>query len=613
MKDPIVTINPSVRQPGECKDVPLSTVLAHFKNKDKHNIQDLRDEDDPDKQNKMKLELPVVIFGGKFSERKNSALEEASGLVVLDFDCKSKSESEKIETILQNDKYILSYFSSTRGLGWKALIQIPKVESDTEYKKYWYAIDRRYPDVDAACKDICRACFYTYDPDLVYNDDAEVFNEQKAPSMQKATQKVSQSTNYAKVNKALNVIRNAKVGERHNKILAASRLCGGWVGSGEVDYQEAQRLLENEARKKDPDDFTTNKRAIEDGLEHGMKEPFTKEEEGDLFRMERLEEKFDKIYWTLDDVWDEVESAYEIGIDEGYKTGYSNVDEIYSLHLGYTTYVYGAAFSGKSQVWFDFLKNYSFRYGMKHAIFSPETGSAKDIFVKLIEMVVGKDFYQRYDNKMSKETLEEARDFVDEHFIIIDPGMETMNLDDIIASCEMIERVYNMKMHTLTVDPWNDLHHDMEDQNFRQDLYLEEALKKVRKAAHHNHWHICIITHARDQAMKSSNGVQYYPPATFREVAGGQAWSRRGFMMSSIWRPNSDLDNIDGIEIEGNETFWIQQKYKPEWAGEKGKAVLRYEPERHRYYTGTGALKKYAILDTEQEAEQKYVDTEVPF
>lgn len=615
MRDPIVTINPSVRQPDECEHVKLSQVLSHFKNKDKHNIQDLREEEDRDKQNEMKLSLPVVIFGGKFSSRKNSDLEQASGLVVLDFDCKSQAESEKVETILSNDKYIYAYFSSTRGLGWKALIQIPKVENDEEYKKYWYAIDDRYPDVDAACKDICRACFYSHDPNLVVNHDAEVFTETREANLQKASQKVSRSTNYSLLNRAANLIRNAEIGERHNTILRASRLAGGWVAAGRVDYQEAQRILENEAMKKDPDDFETNKRAVSDGLDHGMQQPLPKQEEQQILSKERIKEKFDKIYWSLEDTKDEIISKFELGIEEGYKTGYKEVDELYNMHLGYTSYIYGPSFSGKSQIWFDFLKNFSMRYNMKHVVFSPETGSATDVFIKIIEMAAGADFYDQYDNKMSQGRLEKAMQFVNEHFIIIDPGMKAMDLDDIIASCEMIERVYDMKIHTLTIDPWNDLNHDMSDYNYRDDRYLEDALRKLRVVSHVNNWHITVITHAKDQAVQVKDGVRYYPPATFREVAGGQTWSRRGFMMSSVWRPPKGLDELDGIELEGNETFWIQQKYKPEWAGSKGRAMLRYDPKKHCYYTGVGKLRTYAKLDKDgqKEVEQTYVETEAPF
>lgn len=605
----MITINPSIREPNKCEHVELSKVLGHFKNKDKHGIEQLRALEDKEAQNKRKIELPIVIFGGTFESRNNKSLIESSGLMVLDFDCESEAESEKIHNRIKDDEYIHAYFQSTRGLGWKALVRIPKVKDDAEYKLYWNAIEQYFPNVDSACKDISRACFYSYDPNLKYFPNSKVWDKKRNPNIQKASQKVSKGTNYSLINKALNVIRRAQVGERHNKILAASRLCGGWVASGRVDYQEAQRLLEQEAYQADPNDFKTNKRAITDGLDHGMRDPIDEEQ---FFQEERIEEKFDKIYWTLSDVADEVLAKFEDGIDEGYTVGYAEVDNLYKMYLGYTSYVYGAAFSGKSLVWFDFLKNLSFRYNMRHAIFSPETGSAADVHIKLVEMVAGADFYDNHDNKMSKEAFEKAKEFVDEHFIVIDPGIESMTLDDLIASCEMIERVYNTKLHTLTIDPWNDLDHDMSDQNYREDKYLEDALKKLRVQAHFNNWHICVITHTRDQAFVGEGTKKYQPPATFREVAGGQTWSRRGFMMSSVWRPPNWLDELDDMQLEGNETFWIQQKYKPEWAGNRGQAILKYDAKRHCFYTGKNALKRYADLSNDKESQQNYSE-DVPF
>ena len=604
-----VTVNPNIREPNKCEHVDLSKVLAHFKNSDKHGIEDLRALEDKEQQNKRKIELPAVVFGGTFETRNNKGLIEASGLMILDFDCESEAESEKIRDRIDRDEYIHAYFRSTRGLGWKALVRIPKVKDDSEYKLYWYAIEDYFPNVDSACKDIARACFYSYDPDLKYRPQSKVWDTKKNPNLQKASEKVSKSTNYSLVNRALNVIRRASVGERHNKILAAARLCGGWVASGKVDYQEAQRLLEQEAYQADPDDFKTNKRAITDGLDHGMRDPL---DEDKFFAEERIEEKFDKIYWTLSDVTDELLAKYEDGLDEGYTVGYSEIDELYKLYLGYTTYIYGASFSGKSQIWFDFLKNLAFRYNMRHVVFSPETGDASDIYVKLIEMVAGADFYDTYKNKMDKDTFHKVKDFVDEHFIVVDPGTKSMTLDDLIASCEMIERVYNTKIHTLTIDPWNDLMHYMDDHNFREDKYLEQALRKLRVQAHFNNWHICVITHTRDQAFEGSGNKKYQPPATFREIAGGQAWSRRGFMMASVWRPPAWMEEYDDMRLDGNETFYIQQKYKPEWAGSRGVGILRYDTKKHCYYEGKGAIKKYAVLDKDKQSQQTYSE-EVPF
>ena len=604
-----VTINPSVRQPSECEHVDLSQILSRFKNNDKNGLEKLR-ESDPEEQQRLKMQLPVVVFQGTFTERKNSGLIQASGLMILDFDCYSQAESDKIKNQLSGDEYVLSYFKSTRGFGYKALIRIPVVESDKEYKQYWNAVEKRYSNVDPACKDICRACFFTYDPELVYNPKAKVWDQKESDNIQRASKKVSRNTNYSLINKALNVIRRAGVGERHNKILAASRLCGGWVASGKVDYQEAQRLLEQEALAIDPKDFDTNKKAVSDGLDHGMRDPL---DDDKFFQEERIEEKFDKIYWTLSDVKDEIDSKYEVGLEQGYKTGYSDVDKLYNLHLGYTSYIYGASFSGKSLVWFDIIKNMSYRYGMKHVVFSPETGSATDVHIKLIELVAGGDFYDSGYGKIRPDELKEAKRFVDEHFIVIDPGMETMTLDDLIASCEMIERVFNTKIHTLTIDPWNDLYHDMSDHNFRDDQYLEKQLRKLRVTAHFNNWHITVITHTRDQAFVGEGIKKYQPPATFREIAGGQAWSRRGFMMTSIWRPPQWMEEFDGITLEGNETFWCQQKYKPEWAGERGITYLRYNAKRKRFYTGRKGLETYANLDPEKESQQNYINENVPF
>lgn len=598
-----VTINPTVRQPVECEHVELSQILARFKSHDKNGIEKLRSMESKDEQNKAKVELPVVVFGGKFTKRSNEGLVEASGLMILDFDCESESESESIRDLLEADEYILSYFRSTRGMGWKALVRIPVVSDDKEYKEYWNAVQNHFPQVDPACKDIARACFFTYDPELVYKPEAKIWDTKESDKLRRVKKSPGRSTDYAIINKALNVIRRATDGEKHRKTLAAARLCGGWVASGKIDYQEAERLLTQEVRYCDFGDLKTKEKAISDGLEHGMRDPIDEEK---FFKEERIEEKFDKIYWTLDEIWEKVEKAYDNGLEDGYTTGYLPVDELYRLHLGYTTYLYGAAFSGKSQVWFDFLKNYSHRHGLKHVIFSPETGDPKDVYTKLIEMEVGKDFYENHGYRMTKDELRSAKDFIDQHFLVIDPEAESMSLDDMIDACEMIERVFNTKIHTVTIDPWNDLYHDMSDDNFRDDKYLEKALRKVRITAHLNNWHICLITHTRDQAFIGEGVKRYQPPATFREIAGGQAWSRRGFMMASVWRPPSWMEEYNSETLEGNETFWIQQKYKPEWAGEKGIAMLRYRPQKHCYYTGKMGIERYADLTPQNEAQQEY-------
>ena len=41
-------------------------------------------------------------------------------------------------------------------------------------------------------------------------------------------------------------------------------------------------------------------------------------------------------------------------------------------------------------------------------VFSPETGGADDIFIELMQIYTGKDFYKDYNNQMSEAEKTEA-------------------------------------------------------------------------------------------------------------------------------------------------------------------------------------------------------------
>lgn len=602
-RDSKVTLCPSIYRPREVKYRSFVTVLQAFWSDEsiKERVENVRNAPDKEAYADAKNELPIVIFGGQFSERNNEGLVRSSGLMVLDFDVHTEYESQKLRGQLEQDEYVYAFFLSTGGLGYRALVKIPEVTSDDEYKTYFYAINERYPNIDGACKDVARASFYTFDPDLVIKDDSKVWTEKREleekKNLKHTQYPINKDNDYTLANRVLNIIRYAVEGERHNKILKASRLMGGYVAAGDIEYHEGERLLKQEAQAIDPKDYRTNEKAVEDGMRDGMKEPVKDDK---TLKKEEKRNELGKIYFTAKDAEPSIFHKYKHGIGEGWTVGYPSVDQIYKIFPGYFTTIYGSSFSGKSLIWFDFLKNLSHRYGLKHCIFSPETGSYDDVFIKLIEMAAERDFYDEYGNQMSEEDLRKAKDFVDRHFIVIDPGEHSLDLETSIEYLQIIERYYNVKVNTFTADPWNDLDHPMHEDNFREDKYLEKAIKKVRLAAHYNDWHICVITHSRDQRLvhDPTDNVKYYPPATFREIAGGQTWSRKGFQMASVWRPPKGLNEINGTKLEGDgsETLWFQQKYKPDWAGEIGVAKLKLDPKRHRFYEEAENGYKYADL-----------------
>ena len=599
-----VTIFKSKNNANDCTYATVNAVLKRFSQVIPE-IEAIRREKDPKKQEELKAALPAVVFQGKFSRRKNDALLVPSGFMILDFDCKTERESDKIREKIKDDPYMYAIFKSVRGIGYKALVRIPAVNSDAEYKRYYYTIKDRYPELDDSGKDISRLCFITSDPDIIINKNSKVW--EKRQEERSLSEPPKTGTDYTKLNQAANIIRAAQEGQRHEKIRNASILAGGWVGSGIVDRGQAERILIDEANRKNPDEPRINEQAVRDGIDYGMGRPLTEEEGSKLIREARTVEEFGKIYYTAQDVWEEIDKRWHQGVGKGYTCGLPSVDEVYKMYLGFYTTFYGPAFSGKSQLWHHYLYYLSRRYGLRHAIFSPETGDTVDLFAELIEIHAQQDFIDRGFGKMTPEKLQEAKDFIGRHFIVIDPQEKDLNFDTMVDTCEMIERYYKTKLHTITIDPWNDLDEDMAEDNFREDKYLKRELKKVRVKARVNNWHICLVTHTRDQALQKTpdGGGLYYPPATFREIAGGQSWSRRGFQMVSVWRPPAKMTTLNDRNLHGDEVFWIQQKFKPKYAGKIGEVVLRYDVKEKRYFE-EGTWTVYPQLEiTEPENEVK--------
>ena len=579
----------------------VSEILERFKT-DKNGIEEMRKLSGDDFQ-KAKVNLPIACFGGQFSKRSRNSIQKGSGLLTLDFDKLKDLDSKRKE--LESKPYIYSVFVSPSGVGLKALVKIPLTTDDKEYKKYYLALSKEIKGIDESGKDISRACFFSYDPKIYINEKATTWDKKHEEEKLKMP-KSQKNNDYHLANRCLNIIRGAMQGERHTKILNASRLMGGYVQAEKIDYNEAVRLLEAEAYHKDPEDFQTNKKAVYDGLEDGMKNPL-KDLEKEL-KSEESELKHGKIYYTLSDVEDEIEELYINGVQRGAEIGFQQ--DKFTIKLGATSYIYAAPFSGKSQIWFEILVNLSCNYGWSHAVFSPETGRASEIFIEIMECYARRDFYKTYNNQMTPEEKKKARDFVDRHFIVLDPKDQVFTIEDFYNYIDIIERVYNTKIHTTTADPFNEFHHDFSKDNNRQDMYIERMLGLIRRNAESTQRHNCIITHVQDQKTeKDSSGLVFYPVPTYRQVAGGQAWSRKGQLMLAVWRPKEGLKDANGFPYEKNSTVLVVQKSKPKGIGETGEVNLFYDAKRHSYYEEIGGTRHYAIRGESKERESVY---EVP-
>lgn len=135
-----------------------------------------------------KERLPFFTFRGVFSRRKKDELLAPSDLFCIDIDHIGGEEAEALKEKMNRDELLGAklLFLSPTGTGLKVVIGLnPHIElqkndegeddvrsADRQIKRVFAAVQfylsKYYPEAsvnnDDACKDICRACFASYDP-----------------------------------------------------------------------------------------------------------------------------------------------------------------------------------------------------------------------------------------------------------------------------------------------------------------------------------------------------------------------------------------------------------------------------------------------------------------
>jgi len=165
------------------KDVPYNVTIEKVFDRIKQGkslpiIQRIRAENNKEKRDLIKRELPCIIFGGVFSERNKNGLVQHSGLMVIDLD-KYKSIEEMNEHLieLKKNKFVLSLFISPSGNGLKGVVSIPICDK-FQHEQYFKSFndDFQIPFWDKSNCNVDRVCYESYDPDIYINWDAEIYN-----------------------------------------------------------------------------------------------------------------------------------------------------------------------------------------------------------------------------------------------------------------------------------------------------------------------------------------------------------------------------------------------------------------------------------------------------
>ena len=138
-----------------------------------------------------KKSLPAFTPSATFKGgRKMEFLQQYNGIIVLDIDKLEKEKLQQCKTKIRMDDFVFASFVSPSGNGIKIFVKVSSVAE--QHKETFLALQRYFEEllaveIDKSGKDITRLCFFSYDPELYLNINAEIFapgsdeNQQNLP------------------------------------------------------------------------------------------------------------------------------------------------------------------------------------------------------------------------------------------------------------------------------------------------------------------------------------------------------------------------------------------------------------------------------------------------
>lgn len=402
----------------------------------------------PDKD--AKRELPVVMYSGKFSGRKDEDLTEHSGVIVLDFDHIDVANSKNA---LATDDYILSCWVSPSGDGLKALV---KIAQPRKHRDHFRAIasymDRQYGlEVDSTGQNESRLCFESYDPEIIINEDSKVFTA--VISERAEVQSVSsnaQNTDYNKLAVLASMIRRAEDGEKHIELLKASNLAGGFITAGRVEEEEAKRVLIKEILKREVDSEENAIKTIEEGIERGKTMPVQDvvDSENRVKREMLINDGDMSFISDADSDFQWINKFASGEIPKGLDTGNVRLDQYFRYKTEFLI-INGHSNVGKTTMALYMMVNSALRHNWRWIVYSSENKTAA-IKMRLMEFVLNKPI-----DLMDREERKSAFNWVSYHFKVISNADVYSYMDLIIFAEKLIQ--YEGDYHGFFVDPYNSL------------------------------------------------------------------------------------------------------------------------------------------------------------
>lgn len=273
----------------------------------------------------------------------------------------------------------------------------------------------------------------------------------------------------------------------------------------------------------------------------------------------------DGVYY-LEDIFESMLTNFRKGVVLAPTTRFKDLDNYFRWKKGDITLCTGYGNHGKSFFMLQLMLTKSIWDDWKWAIFSPENFPANDFYDDLIEMYVGK-----WLSDMTEEEYIGACLFIDEHFFYVYPDNE----HDINSINEKFRHLILKKgVDGVMVDPFNQLDSNQKAYQ-REDQYLSEILKDVKRFALLNNVVYVVVAHPKNPSHQSG---QPLPIVDMYDIAGGAMWGNKSDQIISYYRPNFH-ENKNSPEVK----VFIQKLKRKRTGGQLGDCDMTLLWSKKRY------------------------------
>lgn len=235
---------------------------------------------------------------------------------------------------------------------------------------------------------------------------------------------------------------------------------------------------------------------------------------------------------------DRLNDLYNKGTGKGFSTGYSSVDQIYTVAPGQLTVVTGYPSSGKSNFVDQLMVNLGRNHDWKFAVCSFENQPEIHIS-RLMEIYTKKRFFEG-KGRMTDQDRDEAFKWVSDHFLFIDNnGEEPSTLDSILERARIA--VKRMGVRGLVIDPYNFI--DLDKHNSTETEAISNMLTRVQRFCKAHEVHVWFVAHP---SKINRSGVEQ-PRPDGMSISGSMAWwakadcgltvhRQEGYVELAVWK-----------------------------------------------------------------------------